>query len=263
MRQLILFLSKYRNTLLLIVLVGFSLFRHTLKNPIAEHRINSVGFNVIATIQNALNSLDQYFGLEEVNQELARENAALRASLPTAKAPLFQRDSNYQYVPARVIEYSYTKRNNYMLLDVGTKDGVEIGMGVITHSGWIGTIVEISESYASVIPLLHLKGNIGGRIPGKGLGELSWNGSDHRVAYLHDIQREHEPVQGDSVYSFTRALVAPPVLSGFVVSATQNPEDLTWIAKVNLKQDFANLNWVYVCKLDDANSLDELNLPLP
>ena len=261
MRQLILFLSKYRNTLLLIVLIGLSLFRHTKKNPVAEHRINSMGFGTIAGIQNSLNSWKGYWALKSINEELARENAALRASIYGGNKPAFQTNETYDYIPARVIEYSYNKRNNYMLLNVGSFEGIKPGMGVISAQGWIGTVVETSKNFSSIIPLLHSKGSIGARIPGKGLGELYWEGSDYRSAELFDVQREHPPMSGDTVYSFTRASVAPPVVAGLVESATQNPEDLTWIAKVNLSHDFANMTWVYVCRLHQQESLDSLNHP--
>ena len=263
MRQLILFLSKYRNTLLLIVLIGLSFFRHSQKNPVAEHRINSVGFGTIAGVQHSLNSWKGYWALEAVNEELARENAALRASIFGNGAPAFHTNEAYDYIPAQVIEYSYNKRNNYMLLNVGTGDGIHPGMGVISAHGWIGTVVESSKNYSSIIPLLHSKGSIGARIPGKGLGELRWEGNDHRSAELFDVQREHRPMSGDTVYSYTRASVAPPVMAGVVESASQNPEDLTWVANVNLSHDFANMTWVYVCRLHQQESLDSLNLPAP
>ena len=263
MRQLILFLSKYRNTLLLIVLIGLSFFRHSQKNPIAEHRINSVGFGTIAGIQNSLNSWKGYWALEAVNEELARENAALRASMKGVEAPAFQTNELYEYVPAQVLEFSYNKRNNYMLLNVGKGDGIHPGMGVISAQGWIGTVVETSEHFSSIIPLLHSKGSIGARIPGKGLGELRWEGNDYRSAELFDVQREHRPMVGDTVYSYTRASVAPPMITGLVESAQQNPEDLTWVAKVKLSHDFSNMTWVYVCRLRQQTSLDSLNLPAP
>ena len=263
MRQLILFLSKYRNTLLLIVLIGLSFFRHTQKNPVAEHRINSVGFGTIAGVQHSLNSWKGYWALEAVNEELARENAALRASSYGGPAPAFQTNEAYDYIPAQVIEYSYNKRNNFMLLNVGAAEGIHAGMGVISAQGWIGTVVETSNDFSSIIPLLHSKGSIGARIPSKGLGELRWEGSDYRSAELFDVQREHRPMSGDTVYSYTRVSVAPPVMAGVVESAIQNPEDLTWIAKVNLSHDFANMTWVYVCRLHQQESLDSLNLPMP
>ena len=263
MRQLILFLSKYRNTLLLIVLIGLSFFRHTQKNPVAEHRINSVGFGTIAGIQNSLNSWKGYWALEAVNEELARENAALRTSIHGNGAPAFQANEAYDYIPAQVIEYSYNKRNNYMLLNVGAADGIHAGMGVISAQGWIGTVVETSKDFSSIIPLLHSKGSIGARIPGKGLGELRWEGNDHRSAELFDVQREHRPMSGDTVYSYTRASVAPAVMAGVVENSIQNPEDLTWVAKVNLSHDFANMTWVYVCRLHQQESLDSLNFYTP
>jgi len=118
MRQLILFLSKYRNTLLLIVLVGLSFFRHTQKNPVAEHSINSVGFGTMAGIQNSLNSWKGYWALKAVNEELARENAALRASMNGMEAPAFRTNELYEYIPAQALEFSYNKRNNLSLIHI-------------------------------------------------------------------------------------------------------------------------------------------------
>jgi len=198
-----------------------------------------------------------------VNEELARENAALRASTTGIIAPAFETNESYDYVPAQVIEYSYNKRNNYLLLNVGSRDGIHPGMGVISAHGWIGTVVESSKNFSSIVPLLHSKGSIGARVPNKELGELRWEGNDHRSAELFDVQREHRPMSGDTVYSYTRASVAPPVMTGVVESAIQNPEDLTWVAKVKLSHDFANMTWVYVCRLREQTSLDSLNLPTP
>lgn len=259
MRQLILFLSKYRDTLLLIVLLALSFFRHSHKNPVSEHWINKVGFTAVAGIQSTLNSWKSYWNLGAVNEELARENAALRASLGSSSLPDFQINTEYQFIPAKVVEYSYTKRNNYMLLNVGKADGIQAGMGVISAFGWVGSVVETSEHHSSVIPIIHGKGNIGARISNKGLGELHWQGTDHRVVTLSDIQREHQPTPGDTVFSFTRSSVGPPVIAGFVSRASQNAEDLTWIADVDLSNDFANMSWVYVCRLKELESLNSLN----
>ena len=62
----------------------------------------------------------------------------------------------------------------------------------MTANGWVGSVVEVSNHYAHIIPVLHSKGNIGARIPEKGLGELQWNGTDPAWATLIDIQRESQ-----------------------------------------------------------------------
>ena len=95
MRQLILFLAKYRSTLLLIVFVLIALLRHSLKNPVAEHRLNSIGFGAVASVQNGLSGWKQYWRLDAINEELARENAALRSGSKGVAAGLFPNFNAY------------------------------------------------------------------------------------------------------------------------------------------------------------------------
>ncbi len=180
MRQLILFLAKYRSTLLLIVFVLIALLRHSLKNPVAEHRLNNVGFGTIASVHNGLSGWKQYWRLEAINEELARENAALRSGGTRASANHFSNSTDYDFIPARVVDYSYTKRNNYIIVHAGRRDGIQPGMGAMTPDGWVGSVVEVSDAYAHIIPVLHSKGNIGARIPEKG-----WVNCAGTVPILH------------------------------------------------------------------------------
>ena len=160
-------------------------------------------------------------------------------------APEFASSSEYDYVPAKVIDHSYKKVNNYIIINAGKRLGVQPGMGVVSAQGWVGTVSESTRNYAYILPFTHSKGGIGARIEGKGLGQLSWSGSVE-TAFLNDIEREFEPKPGDSIYSYTRAEIAPPVLTGIVQSASQSEEDLSWNATVNLTTDFMNMDWVYV-----------------
>ena len=258
MQQLILFLTRYRNNLLLIALLLLAVVRHSLKNPVSEHWMNSVGTSIAASFSSTTGGWKQYWSLDEINEELARENAMLRASLWTNKAPSFAESTAYEYIPARVIDYSYKKANNYLLIQGGKSLGITPGMGVISASGWVGTVSESTENYAYVVPFTHTKGEIGARIEGKGLGQLIWSGTP-TTAILRDIEREYQPVEGDSVYSYTRAEIAPPVLTGIVTSSSQSEVDLSWDATVELTTDFVNLHWVYVCRFKGANELDTLN----
>jgi len=257
MQQLILFLTRYRTNLLLIGLLLLAIIRQSLKNPVSEHWINSVGSGFSATISHTTGSWKSYWSLEDINNELARENAKLRASLRSDEAPDFAFSDNYEYIPVKVIDFSFKKRNNYLVLSGGKKLGILPGMGVISASGWIGTVTESTANYAYVLPFIHEKGEIGARIQGKGLGQLSWSGKA-KIAYLKDIEREYRPVKGDSVYSYTRAAIAPPVLTGIVTSSKQSQEDLSWDASVELTTDFMNLNWVYVCHFKGKTELDSL-----
>lgn len=260
MRQLFRFLTRYRHLWLLLVFISVGVARHSVDNPIASHRMNKAGFLLTAKVHSWLTGWRYYSRLSAVNEELARENAALRMGQNTSIAPSFGSPTAYQFLPARVLDYSYQKRNNYILIDIGTKSGVEPGMGVISNQGWVGTVEQASSNLAAVRPLLHAKGNIGGRIPNKGLCEIVWDGRSPHQATIYDVLREHEPTRGDSVFSFTRASVAPPTLVGIVTSSEQNPEDLSWKAKIELTTPFHNLSWVQVCTMIHKEEADTLEL---
>ena len=259
MQQLILFLTRYRNNLLLLALLLLAVIRHSYKNPVSEHWINQIGSGFSATISNATSGWKNYWTLEDINEELARENATLRASQWAGTAPGFARSNNYTYIPVKVIDFTYKKRNNYVVLAGGKSTGILPGMGVISSSGWVGTVSESTTNYAYVVPFTHAKGEIGARLERKGLGQLSWTGEPN-TAILQDIEREFKPTKGDSVYSYTRAEIAPPVLTGIVQNATQSEEDLSWNAEVELTTDFKNLDWVYVCQFNGVQEMDSLKL---
>jgi rod shape-determining protein MreC len=257
MQQLILFLTRYRNNLLLLALLLLAIIRHSYKNPVSEHWINQIGSGFSASISNVTSGWKKYWTLEDINEELARENATLRASLWAGNVPDFARSKNYTFIPVKVIDFSFKKRNNYVVLDGGKSTGILPGMGVISSSGWVGTVSESTTNYAYVLPFTHSRGEIGARLEGKGLGQLSWTGDPH-TGILKDIEREFKPTKGDSVFSYTRAEIAPPVLTGIVKNAVQSEEDLSWDAEVELTTDFLNLNWVYVCQFKSVAELDSL-----
>jgi hypothetical protein len=54
-------------------------------------------------------------------------------------------------------------------------------------------------------------------------------------------------------------VVAPPSLAGTVRSVSQNKEDLTWKAEVELSTQFEDLNWVYVCRFYQPEAIDTLH----
>ncbi|HCP40468.1 MAG TPA: hypothetical protein DIT65_01630 [Cryomorphaceae bacterium] len=261
MQQLILFLSRYRNNLLLIALLLLAVIRHSFKNPVSEHWVNTVGTGLAATFTDATNGWKTYWSLEKVNDELARENAILKAAMKSNIAPEFAASAQYNYIPAKVIDHSYKKVNNYIIINAGNRLGVQPGMGVVSAEGWVGTVSESTRNYAYVLPFTHSKGDIGARIEGKGLGQLSWSGPA-QIAILTDVEREFQPQPGDSVYSYTRTEIAPPVLMGIVQSAQQSDEDLSWSAIVNLTTDFMNMDWIYICQFKGKQELDSLKLEM-
>ena len=82
-------------------------------------------------------------GLDEV----ARENNRLAALLK------FKRKLIFSSVAANVVGRDPSNWNATVILDKGTRDGIDIGMPVVSASGIVGKIAEVSEKKAKVILL--------------------------------------------------------------------------------------------------------------
>ncbi|OGX27272.1 MAG: rod shape-determining protein MreC [Omnitrophica WOR_2 bacterium RIFCSPHIGHO2_01_FULL_48_9] len=82
-------------------------------------------------------------GLEEVVRENSRLEQLLR----------FKRNLIYASVPANVIGRDPANWNSSMIVDRGTKDGVSVGMPVVSAAGVVGRVAEVSPSMSRVILL--------------------------------------------------------------------------------------------------------------
>ncbi len=79
-------------------------------------------------------------------REARSENERLRSLLA------FPDSSAVQRVPARVVAKDMTKQENLLTLNVGSRQGVEVGMPVIDERGLVGKVVLTSASHCIVMP---------------------------------------------------------------------------------------------------------------
>ena len=59
----------------------------------------------------------------------------------------------FRVVKAHVIKNSFQNQRNFLILDVGEKDGIQPEMGVISANGILGIVHSVSENYANVISI--------------------------------------------------------------------------------------------------------------
>lgn len=122
------------------------------QSPIQTMKDAVNGFTALKEVQGENEVLRQ--NLLEVYQlqtrliEANKENVELKDLLS-----LKENLSNAKMVSANVIEKDATNFNNTILLNVGSNDGVEMYMAVITPSGLIGQITSVSDN-TSIVRLL-------------------------------------------------------------------------------------------------------------
>ena len=110
-----------------------------------------------------------YFDLGRLNEELTTRNFYLERQVDqlrrlygdlTKDTMQMERKelqflSQYQLIPAKVVDNTVHKADNLMTIDKGRVDGVEVDMGVACGNGIVGVVYLVSDHYAVVIPALH------------------------------------------------------------------------------------------------------------
>jgi rod shape-determining protein MreC len=165
MRRLFLLIYQYRAffTFILLEVISFWLVigNSTFHNAAFFNTSN----NIVASIFGLRQGVYQYFNLANENDNLANENAFLRDLISQQTTVVVEADTSliptedtitqYIYVPAKVINNSTRKINNYITVDKGRNDGLKPGMGAISSFGVVGVIKTVSNNYSTLYSLLH------------------------------------------------------------------------------------------------------------
>ena len=269
MRNIFSLLVRYHAFILFILLEVSSII--LVVNNKSYHRaafINSSSF-LSAKVFTVYNNFIEYLYLSKENKKLADENALLHKQLKSSfYNASFQQiavsDSVfkqlYKYIPAKVVNISINKINNYITIDKGKKQGVDIKMGVIGSDGIVGIIKDISDNYATVIPILHNDFRVSARIgTGGSLGSLSWDGGDPSYAQLEGIPKQLKIVVGEKIYTGSETKKFPEnILIGTISSFSANTNDTFYDIEIKLSTDFRSISYVYVVNNLMKNELDAL-----
>ena len=269
MRNLINFIANYHATFLFVLLelMGFGLL--VTFNNYHNIRFLSGTAEVSGDLYTAVNNITEYINLKETNASLAAENAALREMLETSYTskdktflPLVDTtlDRKYAYMPAKVIQSTVNKRNNYLILNKGTSSGIQQGMGVLEGDNAVGIVTETSAHYATVMPVFHGRAKWSGRLKNQEFfGLVTWDGYDPRLVQLNDIPTHVSVNSGDSVVTRGGGGVFPEgMLIGTVASMEEDPSTGFYVIQLTPATDLRKLQYVYVVENQFQEEIEAL-----
>lgn len=162
--------------------------------------------------------------------------------------------SQFNPIPAKVVDNSVSKPDNLITIDKGRADGVGTDMGVACGNGVVGVVSLVSDHYAIVVPVLNAgASSISCAIRNTGyFGYLHWYGEDPAVAYVEDIPRHAKFKIGDWVVTSGYSSIFPSgVLVGKIEQAYNSSDGLSFKLKVRLSTDFSCLR--DVCVISDRS----------
>lgn len=273
MRNLFLFIEKYRTFLLFLVLEGICLF--LVFNFHRYHRssfLNSANF-FTGTVYAAYDNTAGYFRLKEINDSLMIENAELYSKLnKSIRRPIGEEvevcDSAvtqlYTYLSAKVINNTTRKSNNYITIDIGESDGVKKDMGVIGPNGVIGVVTNVSSHFSSIMSVLHKDCRISAKIKRSNYsGFVSWNGFDIKHVVLNGIPEHVSVEKGDTIVTSGFSSIFPEDVNIGIVEEYNIPKGSNFYnISLRLFTEFRQLRYVYVVNYlykDEQKSLEALN----
>ena len=219
-------------------------------------------------------SVKQFFSLTQRNEELTLRNVYLEKQVEQLSKQLMKATgdsislsvemnnalANYRVIPAHVISNSINRKDNLITLDKGFAEGIRPDMGVVSGTGVVGIVYQVSEHYSIVIPILSSHSSISCKIKDRGyFGYLSWGGGSSRTAYLNDVPRHAHFRLYDKIVTSGYSSVFPPgIMVGKILHVYNSPDGLSYRCMVELSTNFGNLH--NVCVLDDHTSRERLRI---
>ncbi len=274
MRNLITFLWKNHFFLLFVLLEVIALLLISKNNYYQRTVMINSTSDVTGRLLEWYNNFEGYFELKNANQILAEENARFLNSKPgaflkTDTNTFYHNDSlyvrQYAYLTARVISNSTNRRNNYLKLNKGSLQGVDRDMAVVSPSGVVGQVIEVSPHFSSVMSVLNMNTRISARLKSsQQVGTLLWDGEDYRTGLLTDIPSHVRVHRGDTVVTSGYSHIYPSgELIGVVDDFSIGQGDNFYSIRVRFSVDYNKLYHVYIVKnllQDELLRLEEVEI---
>ena len=257
MRNLLIFITKYNAFFLFLIFEVSSLIIYVKYNSFQKATFINSTNQVTSELYARSNEVNSYLSLQEVNNKLARENAALRNQLKSSfyVDTLAKRKVNdtiykqqYEYIAARVINNSVNHRNNYLTINRGSKEGIGKDMGVICSDGVVGIVVYVQEKFSLVQSVLHKDTKLSAMLAdSKAIGQLIWGDDlDPNKAQLINVTNNVKPHIGERVVTSSYSLFPEGVAIGKVANLHTKTGGFFLNMEVDFAVDYSKLQYVYV-----------------
>ncbi|MBO7119505.1 MAG: rod shape-determining protein MreC [Bacteroidaceae bacterium] len=257
--------------LLLEALSGFLLFQY-------NHYQGSVWFTQANTAAAKVHEWEavalSYLRMPAENAALVRRNIALQQQLDVMRHELAlakvdtsmtQKALEHQLegmtlIPAQIIDNSVRKRDNMLVINAGSEEGVAPEMGVVNGTGIVGIVSAVTPHHALVMSILHSRSSISCRLRGtEYFGYLKWKGGKPLRAYMDDVPRHAHIKKGDAVETSGFSAVFPAgIFLGKVAEINNSSDGLAYELEILLSTDLANIRHVNVIADQRKEELDSL-----
>lgn len=270
MSVLLKFLYRNSRFLLFLLLQAIAIFFTFNKNIYHNSLLENKIITFIGFVDKNITNITTYFNLKKENERLLEENKQYRnlflgkdqkikpEFIPMLDSTKYKQ--KYYYTTANIVSNSITRANNFLIIDKGRAQGVNVEMGVISSEGVVGMIINSTNNYSKVMSILNKNTKINARLKSsKYYGTLSWEGEDSRIMRLSDIPKYVGVKIGDTIETDGKSRTYPEgILIGRVSGKSIDEETGNWNISVELFQDMGNIQKVYIVNKLDRTEIKSL-----
>lgn len=269
MQQLISFIQKYKYFLFFLLLAFIALFLTINNTRFHKSKFISSANKITGGLYEKSSQLSNYLNLKTQNEELILENTNLKNQLEFFNSKIDTTlnftviDSlhfyqKYVYSNAKIINNNYHKKNNYITINKGSKQGLHKEMAVLNNKGIIGIIDDVSDHYSRIQSILNSNSKINARLKNSfHFGTLLWDGKDYNIVQLEDIPRQAIVQVGDTIVTGGKSTIFP---EGILIGTVKNSNTKNSLRSIEIQlfNDMSNIGYVYVVKNLDKTEINTL-----
>ena len=266
MRNLLNYILRNSAWFLAILLFAFSIFLVFKHNSYQRSIYLTSANKVSGEIFSISNNVTSFFQLKSNNKELLEKNADLERSVQLLKKEIvtLRSDSNaieaftidsiqptqFEFIPADVVNISISKFSNYITIDKGSLDGIKPDMGVISTQGVVGVVRSVSKHFSVIIPIINPKFRLGAKLKNSdNFGSVAWDGQNAKEAQLREMPKHELFVVGDTVVTGFSRIFPAGIVVGYTKEMGTSIDDNFNTFNIDLATNFHTLQHVLI--IDD------------
>ncbi len=263
------FFGLAKNYIVFAILLSLSFLLISTNNNVHTRGLQVLGLVTTSYIEAGVNDFLGYFSLAAKNKELEEENArlidldartreAMTENLQLREMLNLRPQMHHPLIPADVVGRTAEGGRNFFTLDVGEKNGVNVGDPVVTGTGLAGIVSTVSPNFCLVRTLLDVDSRIAARLVNASADGLIVAGSFGLLS-MRNIARRYPVQPGDMVQTSSLSTLVPPGIPiGMVTKVSDLRGQLFKKIDVEPAVDYSSISVAFVMKYSRPQEAIEL-----
>ena len=214
--------TRVRDWVILVAMLSVSVIVMITNNVSILKTLRGTALETTGRVESSLSWIGRYFRALDENDILRSQNIRLSSELARSreynienrrlrKMVGFVDTVAYEVLPARIIEKEITRQKNHITLNVGSRQGVVEGMGVLDEEGILGKVIQVSPNYSLVMSYLNMDFRVPAKIqPSQAQGIMRWEGIERDEMLLEHVIKTEDVKEGQIAVTSGFSEVFPP-----------------------------------------------------